>query len=156
MNKLVSALLVSVLLVVVLSWGCSKDSGCKPVSPESEKAQIEQFMAANGLDSFKISNNIYYKILNPGAGPVPNLNSIVEVTYIGLFMNGNIFDQSPAAISFPLNQVIEGWQLGIPLIKKGGHITLIIPSSYAYGCVGNGSIPPNSVLYFDINLIDVK
>lgn len=155
MNKLVPSLLVTALLVVVLTC-CSKDKGCKPVAPESEKGQIEQFMSANGLDSFKISNNIYYKVHNPGSGPTPTLSSIVEVTYVGLFMNGNIFDQSPSVISFPLNQVIEGWQLGIPLIKKGGHISLIIPSTYAYGCVGNGSIPPNSVLFFDVRLVDVK
>ena len=45
-------------------------------------------------------------------------------------------------------------KIGLPLIKKGGHIKLVIPSSLAYGCSGYGTIPPNTPLFFDINLID--
>jgi FKBP-type peptidyl-prolyl cis-trans isomerase FkpA len=55
-----------------------------------------------------------------------------------------------------LNTVIEGWQIGMPLIKKGGRIKLIIPSSYGYGCIEKGNIPPNSVLYYDVYLANVQ
>jgi len=51
--------------------------------------------------------------------------------------------------------LIAGWQIGLPLIHKGGEIKLIVPSSLAYGC-GNGPLPANSILYFDIHLVDVQ
>jgi FKBP-type peptidyl-prolyl cis-trans isomerase FkpA len=51
--------------------------------------------------------------------------------------------------------VIRGWQLGIPEFKTGGFGKLIIPSSLAYGPSGSGSIPPNAVLVFDVELIEI-
>ncbi len=87
---------------------------------------------------------------------MPTSSSKVFVTYTGKLLSGTQFDQSSNVISFFLNQVIEGWQIGVPLIKKGGKILLLIPSAYAYGCNGSRSIPPNSVLFFDIDLIDVQ
>ena len=58
-------------------------------------------------------------------------------------------------ITFPLSGVIQGWQEGIPLFKEGGSGILLIPSALGYGSQSVGSIPANSVLIFDINLIDV-
>lgn len=62
-------------------------------------------------------------------------------------------------IDFPIGQgmVIPGWEEGIMTMKKGGKCTFIIPSSLAYGTAGSpGVIPPNSVLVFDVELVDVK
>jgi hypothetical protein len=66
-------------------------------------------------------------------------------------MNGTTFDSSNN-VTLPLNALIEGFKIGLPLIGIGGRIKLIIPSSLAYGCQGGGSIPSNSPLYFDITL----
>jgi len=55
-----------------------------------------------------------------------------------------------------IDDLIEGWQIGIRLFKEGGNGTLIIPSRYAYGSDSPGSIPPNSVLLFNIELLDVQ
>jgi len=52
--------------------------------------------------------------------------------------------------------VISGWQIGIPLIQKGGFIKLIIPSALGYGCRGTGPIPGDAIIYFDIQLLDVQ
>ena len=66
------------------------------------------------------------------------------------------FDQSSSnGITFPLSGVIQGWQEGIPLFKEGGSGILLIPSALGYGSQSVGTIPANSVLIFDINLIDV-
>ena len=147
-------LISSLLLVLVL--GCSKDKGCEPVTPQNELPQIEKFINDNSLVGVNSSNGIYYQIINAGFGATPNLNSTLDVTYRGKYLNGEIFEESTNMVTFQLNRVIEGWQIGIPLIKKGGKINLIIPSAYAYGCAGNSPIPPNTVLYFEINLIDVR
>jgi FKBP-type peptidyl-prolyl cis-trans isomerase FkpA len=73
-------------------------------------------------------------------------------------MNGQVFDEqlTPNATAWELKGLIQGWIIGIPLIQEGGHIKLIVPSSLGYGCDQYYSIPGNSVLYFDINLIDVQ
>ena len=80
----------------------------------------------------------------------------MSVKYVGKLTNGTIFDQQlTTPISFLLSGVIFGWQIGMPLIKKGGTIRLIIPSAYGYGCSDNGPIPAYSILYFEIELVDV-
>jgi FKBP-type peptidyl-prolyl cis-trans isomerase FkpA len=98
-----------------------------------------------------------YQIVDTGTGATPNLNSKVYITYTGTLLNGSVFDQqsNSALTGWPLNQLIEGWRVGLPLIKVGGEIKLIVPSSMAYGCTGYGGIPANAVLYFDIHLVNV-
>lgn len=150
--------LFAACLLLVACSGCSKqETGCTPVKPQDEKPQILAYAAKDSLNVTEHSSGIYYQIINPGSGITANLNSSIKISYIGKLLNGNIFDQgSNENDPWKLNNLIEGWQIGIPLIKKGGRIKLIIPSAYAYGCNGSGSIPANSVLFFDVNLIDVK
>jgi FKBP-type peptidyl-prolyl cis-trans isomerase FkpA len=150
-------LLVLALVAMTVATSCGKkEMGCTSVSPQSEEPQITAYASANSIMATKHSSGMYYEILDPGTGAVPTANSTVTATYTGKLLNGYTFDSGTA--SFPLSGVIEGWQMGIPLIKKGGKIKLIIPSSYAYGCNGrpSGGIPSNSVLFFDISLVDVK
>ena len=89
-------------------------------------------------------------------GVFPDLSSVVTVAYTGKLTDGIIFDQSSSVgISFPLTNVIQGWQEGIPLFSEGGTGKLLIPSALGYGSNAIGSIPANSVLIFDIELLDV-
>jgi FKBP-type peptidyl-prolyl cis-trans isomerase FkpA len=145
------------LIIAVLFIGCKADNGCKNISPSSEESQITAFAAANSIAAVKHGTGMYYEILAQGSGATPNLNSTVTITYTGKRLDGSIFDQATTAVSYKLADFIEGWKVGLPLIQKGGHIKLIVPSSMAYGCNG---YPPviggNSVLYFDIQLIDVQ
>ncbi|HKG70091.1 MAG TPA: FKBP-type peptidyl-prolyl cis-trans isomerase [Segetibacter sp.] len=127
-----------------------------PVKPEAEEPQIIAYAARDSIHVNRHSSGIYYEIIDPGNGLTPTLNSKLSVTYTGELLNGTKFDEQTNPVDFNLSGVIEGWQIGIPLIKKGGRIKLIIPSAYAYGCNGSGLIPPNSTLFFDVNLIDVK
>lgn len=76
-----------------------------------------------------------------------------------LFSDGEPFDSSwdrDEPISFSLNQVIPGWQEGIPGMKEGGRRLLIVPPDLAYGSQGNAAIPPNSTLVFVVDLIKVN
>jgi FKBP-type peptidyl-prolyl cis-trans isomerase FkpA len=155
MKRIVLFLSVSFMLFV--SGGCIKDNmPCKQKTVESEDAAMVSFAASNGITATKHSSGMYYQIINPGSGATPVSTSTLSVKYKGTLTDGNIFDQQTTTpVSFSLSGVIAGWQLGMPLIKKGGTIKLIIPSSYGYGCTANGPIPAYSVLYFEIELIDV-
>ena len=144
-------------LLIASCSGCSKhEMGCTPVEPQTEEPQILAYAAKDSIKVTKHSSGMYYEIINPGSGSTPTRNSSVSVTYIGKLLNESKFDEATSPVSLSLADVIEGWQIGIPLIKKGGRIKLIIPSALAYGCNPNGSIPANSVLYFDISLRDVQ
>jgi len=130
-----------------------------------DAAIIEQYIADNELDATPATEGLYVVIDDPGAGQNPTINSTVRVKYDGKFIElnaqnqlveGDSFDvSSESGATFPLSNVIRGWQLGIPLFKTGGVGKLIIPSGLAYGASGSGSIAPNSVLVFDVELLEI-
>jgi FKBP-type peptidyl-prolyl cis-trans isomerase FkpA len=112
---------------------------------------ILAYIDSNHLVADSEANGLYYVPVVVGSGPHPTINSTVTVTYKGYLTNGSVFDQE-GPVSFTLNNVIQGWQEGIPLMQAGGKATLLIPSSLGYGTQANGSIPANSVLIFDVTL----
>jgi FKBP-type peptidyl-prolyl cis-trans isomerase FkpA len=152
-------ILLSLSLVIVLFAGdsCVKDAVCMDKTVQSEQTEIVNYAAANGINATAHSSGLYYQITNGGSGPSPTAGSKVFIKYTGKLLNGTIFDnQSSAPVSYGLNGMILGFQIGLPLIQKNGIIKLIIPSSLAYGCKGFAGVPGNSVLYFDVELTDVQ
>ncbi|MCH4248718.1 FKBP-type peptidyl-prolyl cis-trans isomerase [Acinetobacter populi] len=105
------------------------------------------------------ASGLQYQVLSQGNGKKPTATSQVEVHYEGRLLDGTVFDSSIARdepVTLPLNQVIKGWQEGIPLMSEGSKYRFFIPANLAYGEVGAGdAIPPNSTLIFDIQLIKV-
>lgn len=91
-------------------------------------------------------------------GVYPAVTSTVKANYKGYLLTGEVFDDSKGtAIEFPLSRVIQGWQEGIPYLAKGGKGKLIIPSDLAYGEMSpSPAIPANSVLVFEVELVDFK
>lgn len=145
-----------ILLAAVVFSSCS-DNGCKPVKPEAEEPQITAYATANGITAMKHHSGLHYQVVNQGSGPAPTYTSKVSVTYTGKFLNGVIFDKKETPITAELRDFIEGWKIGLPIIQKGGKIILLIPSSLAYGCNGFPNvIPPNSIIFFEVTLIDVQ
>lgn len=106
----------------------------------------------------KTESGLLYEVIEEGSGRKPSLESTVEVNYIGKTIDGNVFDQTKGEpIKFPLNGVISGWQEGLQLMNEGAKYKLYIPSELAYGERGMpGSIEPNSVLIFDVELVSVE
>ena len=120
---------------------------------------INKYVAEKKLNGKLINGGIYAVVSDSGKGERnPTVKDTVVVEYHGYFLNGNIFDETKPGktITFPLSNLVEGWKIGIPLLKKGGKATFVLPSSLAYGAQGSGTIPPNSVLAFDITLVDFK
>ncbi|WP_338560611.1 FKBP-type peptidyl-prolyl cis-trans isomerase [Acinetobacter sp. KS-LM10] len=106
------------------------------------------------------ASGLQYKVTQAGTGKQPTTTSVVTVHYTGKLLNGKVFDSSVERgepIEFPLNGVIPGWTEGLQLMKEGGKATLYIPAQLAYGQQGvPGTIPPNSTLIFDVELIKVN
>jgi FKBP-type peptidyl-prolyl cis-trans isomerase len=98
-------------------------------------------------------------MLVEGEGEAPSATDSVVVHYEGSLIDGTVFDSSiarGAPAEFGLNQVIRGWTEGLQLIKPGGKARLTIPSDLGYGPGGVGNIPPNAVLVFEVELLEVK
>ena len=95
-----------------------------------------------------------------GEGDEAKPGATVTVHYTGWLTDGKMFDSSVArgqTISFSLNQVIKGWQVGIPGMKPGGVRRLKIPADLGYGARGAGrDIPPNATLIFEVELMSSK
>ncbi len=138
---------------------CQKDEDYTEIDDQL----IKDYIAANNLTAQSTEEGIYYIIESEGTGDRPESNSSVTVHYEGFLLDGDNlgtkFDSSydrGMPSTFSLNGVIAGWQIGIPLFKEGGRGTLLIPSRYAYGSSSQGGIPSNSVLLFNVELIDVQ
>ena len=122
-----------------------------------------QFLAENAKkEGIKaIDGGIQYKEIKAGTGPSPKVTDTVRVHYTGTLTNGTKFDSSvdrgqPA--TFPLNRVIQGWQIAIAKMKVGGKWIIYIPSDLAYGAQGSpsGGIGPNEVLIFEVELLGIE
>lgn len=133
---------------------CKKKETVDQVKADEEI--IAKYIADHNLNAKATGSGLYYVIETQGNGTQPASNSSVRVNYKGYLTNGNVFDQSKAGgFSTKLTQVIKGWQEGIPYFKAGGKGILLIPSALGYGNQAQGKIPANSVLIFDIELLDV-
>lgn len=103
-----------------------------------------------------------------GTGAAAAVGNTITVHYSGYLYNSNAADfkgakfdgtttaNGPATFALASGSLIEGWVQGVPGMKVGGKRTIIFPASLGYGAAGNGSIPGNSGLVFDIELVAVK
>ncbi|RYE18125.1 MAG: peptidylprolyl isomerase [Sphingobacteriaceae bacterium] len=136
----------------VLFSACKKDSFNAAKQAAADDVKIQAYLKANpSINATKDASGLYYQVITAGSGTAPTINSTVRVAYTGKLLDGTQFETNPN-ISFPLSGVIQGWQIGIPFVKSSGRILLIIPSGLAYGHAGKGSIPPDTVLIFTIDL----
>jgi FKBP-type peptidyl-prolyl cis-trans isomerase FkpA len=135
------------IMGIFSQMSCSK-------STTSEKEQMTSYAAKNNITYVSDPSGVLYQIITAGNSNKPKLTSTITVTYTGKLMNDVTFDSG--TITYPLNNLIPGWQIALPLIGEGGQIKILIPSSLGYGSSGSGSIPANSPLYFEVSLLKVK
>ena len=109
------------------------------------------------------ASGLKYTDVVEGTGPSPQLGQTVSVHYTGKLVNGTEFDSSrkpgrePLEFQLGTNGIIKGWNEGIATMKVGGQRKLTIPPALGYGQAGKGpSIPPNSTLIFDVELMGIK
>ena len=164
-----------ITLIVTASIGLTS---CKKEDFELlNDEEIRTYLDSKGLTAEKTGSGLYYIIDKPGAGENPDIRSTVTVHYHGYYTDGEVFQRMSQRLlhgyytdgevfdssvdrgkpsEFPLRNVIEGWQEGIPLFKRGGKGVLLIPSHLAYGASPPAGIRDNAVLVFDIELFDFK
>lgn len=142
------------LLISFLVLSCGKKKAEEQAKIDDEL--IKEYLTENGLTATKTSSGLYYLIEMQGAGASCTGTSDVTVAYKGYYTDNVVFDESDQdGATFNLQNVIKGWTEGIPYFKEGGKGKLFIPSALGYGDKKNGPIPANSVLIFDVELLEV-
>lgn len=124
-------------------------------SDEVADLTVEEYIAANNLTTKALDKGVHIVIDRPGNDTKPNINSSVVVNYIGRLTDGTEFE-SKSNQEFQFSRLIEGWRIGLKELGEGGSCTLIIPPSVGYGGESSSTIPANSVLVFETDLIEVK
>lgn len=124
------------------------------------KAAGEAFLVENAQKEgvTVTESGLQYEVLQAAEGAKPVAADTVKVHYTGTLTDGTVFDSSVERgepIEFPLNRVIPGWTEGVQLMSVGSKFRFTIPSDLAYGERDMGTIPPHSVLVFDVELLDV-
>jgi FKBP-type peptidyl-prolyl cis-trans isomerase FkpA len=127
---------------------------------------ISEYAAKKGLTLQKTSTGVYYQITTPGAGPMAAVGQELSMKYTGMTLDGTKFDSNvdpafqhtePFKFTLGEGRVIPGWDDGLTVFNKGAKGVLVIPSALAYGAQGMPpKIAPNSVLHFDVELLDMK
>ena len=108
-------------------------------------------------------SGLKYKVSKKGSGPNAKIDDVLSVHYSLKLVDGSEIDSSftrgePIEFTCGVGQVIKGWDEAMQLLNKGSKATLVIPSELGYGSTGagNGVIPPNATLIFEVELVDIK
>lgn len=131
----------------------------------SDDKQIQDYIAKNNLKAQKTESGVYYVITKEGTGANIAKRQVASLKYTGKLLDGKTFDSNidttfhhaePLTVNVGMGSVIPGMDQGLQQLKKGSKATLIIPSTLGYGPQASEQIPANSVLVFDIDVLDVK
>ncbi|MBO7440049.1 MAG: FKBP-type peptidyl-prolyl cis-trans isomerase [Bacteroidales bacterium] len=134
----------------------AKRDSIAAVNLEAGKKFLEENAKKDGVKT--LPSGIQYIVLEEGKGAKPTIDDQVECDYEGSLIDGTVFDSSikrgePA--TFPLKNVIKGWQEAIPMMPLGSKWKIFIPAELGYGEQGSYTIPGNSVLIFDVKLLQI-
>ena len=139
--------------------GTTVTSTCTPISDSAQENSIKAFCIADTVDFDKYvkdTNYVYYHLSDTGTGAAASSSSVIFFTYKATLLNKTLIDQSATPVQSAMVNLIPGFQLMSPFLKKGTHIQMVIPSSLAYGCEGSGQIPSNAPLFYDVTITDVE
>ena len=151
------------LILVVLSFGCSDNNIINPIS-DDEQLEIDLDLIDNWLADSSITDviihptGIRYTINKQGSGPKVEITDVVRISYEGRFLDtGFVFDSGQVGpVVFNAGwPFIEGWYHMVLEMSEGDEYTVYIPSKYAYGTRGSGPIPANTVIVFDMDMVQV-
>jgi peptidyl-prolyl cis-trans isomerase A (cyclophilin A) len=144
----------------VESFRTFEGSRLKRIAEAKAAQQAELDQLSTGFQ--ETASGLRYQIIEKGSGVQAQKGKKVSVHYEGSLANGQVFDSSykrkePIEFVVGVGQVIAGWDEGILLLQVGDKARFVIPSDLGYGSAGAGGvIPPNAILVFDVQLMDVR
>jgi FKBP-type peptidyl-prolyl cis-trans isomerase len=142
------------VMLILAGWAVAPALADDPLSIEANLKYLEDAKKVKGM--IVRPSGLQFRILQNGYGKRPQSSDTVKVYYTGKLINGVIFDGTSPGLpaSMKLNQVIPGWIEALELMREGDHWQLVIPPNLGYGVRGNGPVPPNQTLVFDVKLLE--
>lgn len=126
------------------------------LSPQANSAFLDANVRKPGVNALP---GIQYRVIKSGKGAQPDGRDCATVNYKGSLINGKVFDATKPGehATFPVGRLIAGWTEALQLMHEGDEWELVIPAGLAYGKrgAGNGVIPPDQTLIFDVELLKV-
>ncbi|MGH7619084.1 MAG: FKBP-type peptidyl-prolyl cis-trans isomerase [Gemmatimonadaceae bacterium] len=143
----------------IITAGCLR--GTEPGSPSNPATETyASSLGVNISQMTKISDDLYIQDVVVGTGAEAVAGKNLTVNYAGFLVDGTQFGsnngQAPLPFQLGTNDVIQGWDLGVPGMKVGGRRLLVIGSTLGYGSSGSGPIPANATLVFTVQLLTVQ
>jgi peptidylprolyl isomerase len=153
-KKLIGVLIIAVAIVGIL---VIKDAVKKPTSTDASASTATSSAPQSGKTNAKVK----IEDITVGEGQEAKSGDTVVMNYKGTLEDGTQFDSSydrgePFTTQIGVGQVIQGWDQGVPGMKVGGKRRLTIPPELGYGAASVGTIPPNSTLIFEVELLEIK
>lgn len=169
-KNFIAAVIIGVLVLFIFAYfifdlnGSSAATSSSSIGPSAIVInQVTPAKTNNPSTSTSTPKNLQIVEEKIGTGTAVKKGDTVEINYVGTLTNGKVFDASakdgsggPFSTQIGVGQVIKGWDEGIIGMKVGGERKLVIPPSLAYGSQQVGSIPPNSTLIFQVQLVGIK
>lgn len=145
------------LFLLVIFISCKKEI---PQADIDEKL-IKDYITLNNLPATRTGSGLYYIITDTTSNIKATYGKTLTVRYTGNILYGEIFytnmySSTPRQFLLGHGQDIAGWDEGFSYLRKGEKAEFFVPSALAYGQSGYGSIPPNSVLHYVVELIDIQ
>jgi FKBP-type peptidyl-prolyl cis-trans isomerase len=146
---------LGILLAAFMAFAVSAQAADSALSPAANAKFLADYAKKPGVN--QRPSGLEYRIIRNGFGMRPGARDTVTVYYKGSLINGSVFDSTEAGFPAQLkvNSVISGWTEALENMRVGDHWELVIPANLAYGIrgAGNGAIPPNQTLVFDLELV---
>ena len=145
------------LAVLAVMAAASAQAAVGSLSAEANAAYLADYAKQRGV--IIRPSGLMYKIVHNGFGKRPAPTDIVTVYYTGALINGTVFDGTEEGLpaQFKTSALIPGWTEALEMMREGDVWHIVIPGDLAYGArgAGNGMIPPNQALVFDVTLVSV-
>ena len=134
-------------------------TSCATYSEEEKQnfdQQIQNYLDEKGVECERSDSGLYFKIIEKGEGKKIKYSDQISFKYRGELLNGRVFDDKKEPIDFYVKQLISCWKEVLLELNEGGKVFLVSPPQLGYGDHKLDDIPQNSVLVFNMEVVEVK
>lgn len=148
--------LINLILLTIISLSIGACSTYSEDEMSEFDTKITAYLEKKGIKCKKSDSGLFYNIIEEGEGEYIRFKDVVTFTYTGKLLNGELFDNQQEPVEFSVDKLIGAWKEIMLQTKKGSKVFLAAPPQLGYGSNNLDDIPANSVLIYEMEIIDVQ